>query len=279
MYCKIKKAVIYFNCGGAEMGFRFKKSIKIAPGVKLNLNKKSTGITIGGKGVHYTFNSKGKRTASIGIPGTGLSYSSSNGDKSSKKNRNREENFVGEAGGSNSMKNKKSKKGCLPAVIISVVLVGIIGSCGGGDNVTETTEAITTVIEAVITSEHTTSIPVTSERTTMDENSVSTQKGTSTEKNTTTTEKNTTTTKKAATAKEETITNKATTTRKVTTTKKMTTKAATVYNGPENGEMVWIPESGKKYHNDPSCSNMNNPSKVSVSEAENMGYTPCKKCY
>jgi hypothetical protein len=56
------------------MGLRFRKSIKIAPGVKVNLNKKSVGVTIGGKGMHYTVNSKGRRTTTVGLPGTGLSY-------------------------------------------------------------------------------------------------------------------------------------------------------------------------------------------------------------
>jgi len=54
-------------------GFRFSKRIKIAPGVRLNLNKRSTSLTIGGKGLHYTVGTKGTR-ASAGIPGTGLSY-------------------------------------------------------------------------------------------------------------------------------------------------------------------------------------------------------------
>lgn len=67
------------------MGFKFRKSIKIAPGIKLNFNKKSTGITFGGKGVKYTINSKGKRTKSFGIPGTGLYYTTTNGGKSKKK--------------------------------------------------------------------------------------------------------------------------------------------------------------------------------------------------
>lgn len=56
------------------MGLRFKKSIKVAPGVKLNLNKNSTSVTFGTRGAHYTVNSKGTKTASVGIPGTGISY-------------------------------------------------------------------------------------------------------------------------------------------------------------------------------------------------------------
>lgn len=63
------------------MGLRFRKSVKVAPGVKLNLNKKSVGITLGTKGAHYTINSKGKRTASVGLPGTGLSYTTTSGGK------------------------------------------------------------------------------------------------------------------------------------------------------------------------------------------------------
>ena len=63
------------------MGFRFRKSIKICKGVRLNFNKNSVGLSIGGKGYGYTINSKGRRTAHVGIPGTGLSYSVSSSRK------------------------------------------------------------------------------------------------------------------------------------------------------------------------------------------------------
>lgn len=43
--------------------------------------------------------------------------------------------------------------------------------------------------------------------------------------------------------------------------------------------LVWIPNSGSKYHKNSSCSNMKNPTQVTKSEAESWGYTPCKKCY
>lgn len=65
------------------MGLRFHKSMKIAPGVKLNLNKKSTSITFGKKGLHHTISSTGKKTSTIGVPGTGLSYSTSNSKNAS----------------------------------------------------------------------------------------------------------------------------------------------------------------------------------------------------
>lgn len=47
----------------------------------------------------------------------------------------------------------------------------------------------------------------------------------------------------------------------------------------EQEEMVWIPASGSKYHSDPTCSGMNNPTKVTKEEAESAGYEPCKRCY
>ena len=56
------------------MGFRFRKSFKIAPGVRVNIRKKSVGISAGVKGARVSVNSNGRVTKSVGIPGTGLSY-------------------------------------------------------------------------------------------------------------------------------------------------------------------------------------------------------------
>ena len=59
------------------MGFRFRKSINLGGGIKLNLNKKSAGLSFGGKGFRYSMNTKGRKTTSVGIPGTGLYYTKS----------------------------------------------------------------------------------------------------------------------------------------------------------------------------------------------------------
>lgn len=56
------------------MSFRFRRSIKIAPGIRVNLNKNSASVRIGPRGLGYTVSSTGKKTLSAGIPGTGLSY-------------------------------------------------------------------------------------------------------------------------------------------------------------------------------------------------------------
>ena len=53
--------------------FRFRRSIKILPGVRWNFGKRSTSLSIGPRGAHYTVGTAGSRTT-VGIPGTGLSY-------------------------------------------------------------------------------------------------------------------------------------------------------------------------------------------------------------
>ena len=91
------------------MGLRFKKSFKIAPGVKLNLNKNSTSVTFGKRGAHYTINSKGKKTASVGIPGTGISYTKTMGDTPSRSSSN--SNSKDQNGGSFMSENNFSDPG------------------------------------------------------------------------------------------------------------------------------------------------------------------------
>lgn len=63
------------------MGWRYRKSIKIAPGVKLNFGKKSMGVSIGGKYGGVSINSKRGVTTRTSIPGTGLSYTRKVGGK------------------------------------------------------------------------------------------------------------------------------------------------------------------------------------------------------
>ena len=109
---------------------------------------------------------------------------------------------------------------------------------------------------------------------------------TSTSKPTTTTTATTTTIKKTTTT---TIKKTTTTTKKVTTTttttKRATTttiKTTTSTKAPNlNTEtMVWIPTNGgTKYHKTSSCSKMINPEYVTLSQAKNLGFTACGRCY
>ena len=62
------------------MGWRFRKSIKILPGVRVNFGLRSSSISFGGKGFRTTYSSTGRVTRSVGIPGTGLSYVTTSGN-------------------------------------------------------------------------------------------------------------------------------------------------------------------------------------------------------
>lgn len=57
------------------MVFRFRRSMKIVPGIRINLGAKSASVRIGPKGLGYTVSTTGKKRLSTSIPGTGLTYS------------------------------------------------------------------------------------------------------------------------------------------------------------------------------------------------------------
>jgi tetratricopeptide (TPR) repeat protein len=67
------------------MSFRFRKSIKIAKGVRLNVSKSGLGTSFGTKGARYSVHSSGRRTTSVGIPGSGMGYVSTKSSSSSRK--------------------------------------------------------------------------------------------------------------------------------------------------------------------------------------------------
>jgi len=56
------------------MGFRFRKSIKVLPGIRLNLSKSGVSTSFGKPGASVNIGERGAR-GTVGIPGTGISYS------------------------------------------------------------------------------------------------------------------------------------------------------------------------------------------------------------
>ena len=56
------------------MGFRFRKSISLGGGTKLNICTKSASVSFGTKGVRKTISTSGRETTTFSIPGTGVSY-------------------------------------------------------------------------------------------------------------------------------------------------------------------------------------------------------------
>src|SRR5690606_39284991 len=55
------------------MSFRFRKRIKIIPGIYLNLSKSGVSTTIGPRGASVSIGKRGSYL-NLGVPGTGISY-------------------------------------------------------------------------------------------------------------------------------------------------------------------------------------------------------------
>jgi hypothetical protein len=60
--------------GGLKVGFRFRKTIRLAKGVRLNVGKSGiSSLSVGGKWAGYTIGRRGI-SRRVSLPGTGLSY-------------------------------------------------------------------------------------------------------------------------------------------------------------------------------------------------------------
>ena len=59
------------------MGWYVRRSMKIAPGVRVNFSNRGLGVSVGTRGVHVSSSATGRQTFSAGIPGTGVRYRTS----------------------------------------------------------------------------------------------------------------------------------------------------------------------------------------------------------
>lgn len=67
------------------MGFRFRKSFKIAPGIRINASLGGLSTTVGRRGASINIGKRGVR-GTVGVPGTGVSYTSNlSGPQSSRR--------------------------------------------------------------------------------------------------------------------------------------------------------------------------------------------------
>ena len=68
------------------MGFRYRKSINLGGGARLNLSKSGVGFSVGTKGARLTKTARGTTRTTLSIPGSGISYVSETG-KSGKRRK------------------------------------------------------------------------------------------------------------------------------------------------------------------------------------------------
>ena len=105
------------------MGFRFRKSIKIIPGVKLNVTKNGiSSVSVGKRGASVNIGKKGVKST-VGIPGTGLSYQTTH--TSTKKKATREHaQEIKDTWIDNKVKIKKNSN-----IFVKIILTGFIILC------------------------------------------------------------------------------------------------------------------------------------------------------
>ena len=56
------------------MGWNFRRSTKIMPGVRMNFSKTGVGFSFGPRHAKISISPRGRITSNIGIPGTGIRY-------------------------------------------------------------------------------------------------------------------------------------------------------------------------------------------------------------
>ncbi len=115
------------------MGFRFRKSIKIAPGLRLNIGKRGTSLSIGRRGATTNISKRGVRQT-FGIPGTGISYSRTLGKGKRADAQTGPSHTELPSGGRNRSAGRMLWLGC-GGIVVLVVLLAVCSSFAGGNRV------------------------------------------------------------------------------------------------------------------------------------------------
>lgn len=115
------------------MGFRFRKSIKIAPGLRLNIGKRGTSLSIGRRGATTNISKRGVRQT-FGIPGTGISYSRTLGKGKRADAQTGSPHTELQSGGRNRRAGRMLWLGC-GGIVALVVLLAVCSSFAGDNQV------------------------------------------------------------------------------------------------------------------------------------------------
>lgn len=111
---------------------RFRKSIRLAPGVRITLSRSGVSTTLGGRGASVNIGRKGTR-ATVGVPGTGLSFSQRLGS-GGHMGGTADTGGGGGSGGGVSNAGSAQRGGCASAGCLGFFLLVLIGMCGDSDS-------------------------------------------------------------------------------------------------------------------------------------------------
>ena len=257
------------------MGLRFRKSFKIAPGVKVNLNKRSTSVTFGGKVFHHTISSTGKRTSSASIPGTGIYYTKTSGKKKTAKRGATPRRTVPKAPKNHRPKNTQKWYTRTGWIIFFLIFLSPLGIYlmwrykKGWNKISKVSISILCSFWFIILLASAANPEPASPSSQMQDETISTESESLMD-----TETETSAPETVATEALIIETQVPETTPPLTEAPAPETEAQTEYV-----EKVWINDTGEKYHRRSDCSGMKNSYQVTKDEAISMGKEACKKCY
>ena len=101
------------------MGLRYRKSMKLPGGFRVNLSKSGVGYSWGVKGYRVTKTAKGTTRTTTSIPGTGLSHVKESGGKSASRKSSASSDPAPEG----------KRSGCLPRIVaIPLVVLLVLGA-------------------------------------------------------------------------------------------------------------------------------------------------------
>lgn len=225
------------------MGMRYRKSLKFGP-LRVNLSKSGVGYSVGNKFYRVTKKADGGMRTTATLPGTGISNV-----KDYSKDQVEEAAQMPHAG----KKNKKAPAIVGGAVALLMLIGAVVGS--GDDSSAEKDNTPSTRQEQTVK-------PSTSTKATTTTKTDTPAPSTSTEAKTETTTPSTPTETPASAPQPSTKTD---------------TTAQDSQPASQNERKVYRTKTGKRYHYDPHC-NGGDYYEVTLSQAENSGLTPCKKC-
>lgn len=283
------------------MGLRFRKSFKIAPGVRFNVGKKSVGFSIGGKRAGVSINSRTGASARVSAPGTGFSYIT----KFSGNKNNRGMSGHSSAGGGNyspvppskqpsGSGNKRNIALILLSIFLPFVAIPMLWLYPQWkERYSQRFRVILTTVLGIylifgfigaltsdpaddgLSSSYVTASPTPTPTETAEPLASPTPEATPTIKPTA--EPTPKPTEKPTPEPTEEPTPEPTPDPTPIPTEKPTPEPT---KEPEQqSETVWLSRTGKKYHRDPTCGNMKNPIESTLDEAIASGRQPCEKCY
>ncbi len=73
------------------MGFKIRKSLKIAPGLRINLSKSGVSASVGKPGATVNVGKNGVKST-VGIPGTGISHTTNHSGKKQSNDQSQQKN-------------------------------------------------------------------------------------------------------------------------------------------------------------------------------------------